>query len=43
MHANQWFELLNTIEEAVDDRRQKQEDLSGPTKTTDQSNLNFLS
>ena len=31
MHANQWFELLNTIEGAVDERRQKQEDISGPT------------
>ena len=34
MRANQWFELLTTIEGAVDDRRQKQEDLSRPTRTT---------
>ena len=25
MHANQWFELLTTINRAMDDRRQKQE------------------
>ena len=36
MHANQWFELLTTIKGAVHARRQKQEDLSGPTRTTNQ-------
>ena len=36
MPANQWFELLNTIEGAVDDRRQEQRDLSGPTRKTNQ-------
>ena len=36
MCANQWFELLTAIEGAMDDRRQKQEDFSGPTRTTNQ-------
>ena len=31
MHANQWFELLTTIK-----GRQKEEDLLGPTRTTNQ-------
>ena len=31
--AHQWFELLITIEGAMDGRRQKQEDLSGLTRT----------
>ena len=33
MCVNQWFELLTTIEGAMDDRKQKQEDLSGQTRT----------
>ena len=36
MHANQWFELLNTIQGAVDDRRWTQVNLSRPTRKTNQ-------
>ena len=36
MHVNRWFELLNTIKRALDDRRKKQKDLPGPTRTTNQ-------